>query len=233
MDITDPILFPEASKKWKSFISELVVQGRAEVDHHEEVDPVTMEEIFNLLANVKIALEARGNDDYEEKLMRIPAKYHQQLNYILQWGAQFVLTLWEVRRGGENLENLKKKDFSVIEDNIFDFKYVRKTQSEKEKNQQEGSNSTCHGVIPFINLTDLFNPKNTLLITSHFCLRTGFCLPNQEEIARSSTSMTLLRITCTSQTGRLEKIRCIKCCPSCAVSLTGPDRQTTPSAPLR
>ena len=45
VDITDPILFPEASKKWKSFISELVVQGRAEVDHHEEVDPVTMEDL--------------------------------------------------------------------------------------------------------------------------------------------------------------------------------------------
>ena len=74
------------------------------------------------------------------------------------WGAQLILTLYEVRRGGEGLEELKKKDFDVIEDRIYDFKYIRKVESEKEKNHKEGSNSSCHGVIPFLDLAEGFNP---------------------------------------------------------------------------
>ena len=42
VDITDTILFPNLPNKWKAFVAELVKKKRAEVDHHEEVDPVTM-----------------------------------------------------------------------------------------------------------------------------------------------------------------------------------------------
>ena len=53
VDITDPCLFPEASKKWKAFVAELV-------DHHDKIDPVTVQLIYELMVNVKIALEAIG-----------------------------------------------------------------------------------------------------------------------------------------------------------------------------
>ena len=46
VDVYDPILFPNLPNKWKAFVAELVKKRRAEVDHHEEVDPVTMEAIF-------------------------------------------------------------------------------------------------------------------------------------------------------------------------------------------
>ena len=158
VDVYDPILFPNLPNKWKAFVAELVKKRRAEVDHHEEVDPVTMESIFVMLANVKEAIESRGKKEYEDILSRIPAEYHDKLNYLLMWGAQLILTLYEVRRGGEGLEELKKKDFDVIEDRIYDFKYIRKVESEKEKNHKEGSNSSCHGVIPFLDLAEGFNP---------------------------------------------------------------------------
>ena len=158
VDITDPCLFPQASKKWKAFIAELVANNRSEVDHHEEIDPVTVELIYDLLGNVKVALEARGTKEYEKKLSLIPAKLHDKLNYVMQWGAELCLEMYEIRRGGENLEILKKKDFKIIEDNIFTFKYIRKVVSEKEKNAPEGSNSSCHGVIPYIDMTPSFNP---------------------------------------------------------------------------
>ena len=99
VDITDPILFPNLPNKWKVFVAELVKKKRAEVDHHEEVDPVTMEAIFMMLANVKEAIESRGKNDYEDILRRIPAEYHDKLNYLLMWGAQLILTLYKVRRG--------------------------------------------------------------------------------------------------------------------------------------
>ena len=43
-------------------------------------------------------------------------------------------------------------------DEQFEFNYIRKVVSEAEKNQQGGSNSRCHGVIPFLHLAAGFNP---------------------------------------------------------------------------
>ena len=63
------------------------------MDHHEEVDPVTKEAIFKIMANVKLAIESRGKSDYEDNLRRIPAQYHEKLNYLLMWGAQLILTV--------------------------------------------------------------------------------------------------------------------------------------------
>ena len=33
-----PTIFPEAKKKWKAFVAELVKQNRATTKHHDEVD---------------------------------------------------------------------------------------------------------------------------------------------------------------------------------------------------
>ena len=49
---------------WKTILSETL--------HRPEVDPDTMEAINNLGIAAKEALEARGSDNYEEKLSKIP-----------------------------------------------------------------------------------------------------------------------------------------------------------------
>ena len=125
VDITDPILFPNSSRKLKSFINELVVNNRSETEHHEEIDPITMVGITQLIMDVVDALEARGTERYQEKLAKIPVEWQFKLNRILQDGVQFILTLFEARRGKEGLEFLKKKDFVIFEDSVFDFKYIR------------------------------------------------------------------------------------------------------------
>ena len=125
VDITDASLFPNSSRKWKSFINELVVNNRSETEHHEEIDPITMVGITKLIVDVVDALEARGTERYQEKLAKIPVEWQFKLNRILQDGVQFILTLFEVRRGKEGLEFLKKKDFVIFEDSVFDFKYIR------------------------------------------------------------------------------------------------------------
>ena len=125
VDITDASLFPNSSRKWKSFINELVVNNRSETEHHQEIDPITMVGITKLIVDVVDALEARGTERYQEKLAKIPVEWQFKLNRILQDGVQFILTLFEVRRGKEGLEFLKKKDFVIFEDSVFDFKYIR------------------------------------------------------------------------------------------------------------
>ena len=97
LDITDEKEFPGVGRKWKAFCEKLVKEGRAEMEPHPEVDPVTMEAINKLLLTTKKALELRGTEFYEEALSKIPLALQGKLNYVLQWGAQMQLMLYEVR----------------------------------------------------------------------------------------------------------------------------------------
>ena len=86
VDITDASLFPNSSSKWKSFINELVVNNCSETEHHEEIDPITMVGMNELIVDVVDALAARGTESYQEKLSKIPVEWQGKLNRILQDG---------------------------------------------------------------------------------------------------------------------------------------------------
>ena len=116
VDITDEKLFPQFTKRWKSFLDKLAEEGRADTTHKEEIP----EKIYELLWNVKEALENRGAEDYEAKyLSKIPATHHDQLNKVLQWGAALVLVFYEVWHGKENLDQLKASSMKVMEDKNY------------------------------------------------------------------------------------------------------------------
>ena len=158
VDVTNPLLFPEEATMWKSFLKELVEQNRSETTHHEEVHPATMKKIYQLVVNVWEALKARETDAYSEKLSLVPPEYHAKLHVLLHRGIMLILQMFEVCRGNENMEFLEATSFKIFEDDIFDFQYIRKVNPEAEKNNQGGSNSKCHGVIPCIVVAETFNP---------------------------------------------------------------------------
>ena len=68
----------------------------------------------------------------------------------MQWGAQLLFILFEARRGGENLENMKKTDMAILKDPIKDFKFIRHVRSEADKNHALGTDTKNHGCIPFM-----------------------------------------------------------------------------------
>ena len=158
IDITDNCMFPDNEKKWKALVSEIVAAGRNEIEHHEEVFPETMIAIYKLLGKIVAVMKARGTEDYSRLLATIPLDVHDKLHVVLQWGAIFVLLMFEVRRGVENLEFLEAPDFSEISDKVWDFRYFKNTRSEVEKNSPGGNNTRCHGVIPDLLISDDFNP---------------------------------------------------------------------------
>ena len=158
VDIFDSCTFPDHEKLWRSVEKMLVNEGRSETKHHEEVDPATMRKIYRLLGLVEDLIKSRGTPEYETKLARLPAEHHGNVHKLLQWGAMFILVMFEVRRGNEGMEFLEVKHFKVFEDSVWDFKYMRKVVSEVEKNNQLGSNSQCHGVIPDMLIDGVLNP---------------------------------------------------------------------------
>jgi hypothetical protein len=157
-DVTDACLFPESEKAWKSLQKNIVKQKRGEVQHHREVAPATLIKIYELAKHIKAAIDARGTDEYSDLLKRVDVQHHMKMNYIVQYVAMLVLESYEVRRGCENMENLLVTDFKVFDDELYDFKYVRKVISEAEKQNPLGTNSQCAGVIPFIMLAGEFVP---------------------------------------------------------------------------
>ena len=158
VDICDPCYFPEAVKKWKALMNTIVAAGRYETTHHAEVKPATMLAIYQLLGAVVKALKARGTPEYKDLLDKIPVDLQGKQNRVMQWGAMLVIMMFEVRRGQEGIEYLTIDNFQVFEDDVYEFKYIRKVYAEPEKNNQMGSNTGCHGVIPDIQFTNDFNP---------------------------------------------------------------------------
>ena len=51
----------------------LVSKGRSETKHHNEVEPATTRKIYHLLSLVEDLLNSRGNPEYEDKLVKLPA----------------------------------------------------------------------------------------------------------------------------------------------------------------
>lgn len=158
IDITDNLKFPDNEKKWKALVMEIVAAGRNETTHHEEVFPETMLAIYQLLGKVVAVLMARGTPDYQRLLATIPGDVQGRLHVVLQWGAIFVLQMFQVRRGVENLEFLEAPDFKEISDKLWDFQYIKNTKLEAEKNNPGGNNTRCHGVFPDLLISDNFNP---------------------------------------------------------------------------
>ena len=54
----------------------------------------------------------------DEAVSKGPASFHSKLHTIFK----LMLMLFEVRRGGENMGKLKKKDFAVLEDPVKNLK---------------------------------------------------------------------------------------------------------------
>ena len=81
VDIFDEIKFPILEKKYSVFTELLVAEGRGEVTHKEEIPHTTMEKIIK----------------------KVPEGLHNKLNRVLQYGAQFELHRFNVRRGRENV----------------------------------------------------------------------------------------------------------------------------------
>lgn len=59
--------------------------------------------------------------------------------------AALVLVFYEVRRGKENLDELKVLAMKVIEDENYIFKYINNVLSETDKNHPGGTIVRCNG----------------------------------------------------------------------------------------
>lgn len=145
---------------WAGFCKTLLKEGRAEVEHFQEIPARCLQKISRLLHDCVRVIKARGTADYDEMLVNIPDDFKNQLNRLLQYGAQFELTRFGCRRGRENIADFKKVDIQMQEDPVYDFKYYRVVKAEGDKNHRKTPTSVKDGgVIPFLAMDEEgYNP---------------------------------------------------------------------------
>ena len=157
LDIFDTCVFPSHDKLWRSVDKMLVKVGRSTTTHHEEVRPETMMKIYELLALLVKVLKAGGTDRYDALLAKLPVELHCNYHNFFQWGAMFILNMFEVRRGEEGMTFLEVAHFHEFTDEVWDFKYIRK-MCQRRKKTTPWAPTLCHGVIPDMEFPSGFNP---------------------------------------------------------------------------
>ena len=157
LDIFDTCVFPSHDKLWRSVDKMLVKVGRSTTTHHEEVRPETMMKIYELLALLVKVLKAGGTDRYDALLAKLPVELHCSYHNLFQWGAIFILNMFEVRRGEEGMTFLEVAHFHEFTDEVWDFKYIRK-MCQRRKKTTPWAPTLCHGVIPDMEFPSGFNP---------------------------------------------------------------------------
>lgn len=75
--------------------------GKMKIDHFKSISPDVLDGAYELFAAATAAYNARGREDYQEYLAKIPLEWRDRYHYILQWGPMWFATLLEINRGRE------------------------------------------------------------------------------------------------------------------------------------
>ena len=148
IDITDNGRFPSLQKAFKGLYKKLKENGKGDTAHYEELPEKHLTEIFKLLAAVQGVMAARKNKDreaYEQAKNHLPVSYHENYHMLMQCGAQFILTLYNCRRGRQGISFMTRNHFAkkYVDGQYF---YV-KVQGEKTKNHGSDSEDVGSGGI--------------------------------------------------------------------------------------
>ena len=118
LDFFDHLKFPVFNEVWSGVKQELkrggklrwlyrhfdfhvLNSGKMNIEHHKNLPPEMMEGAMDLFAVCETALATRGTPEYDKWLRKIPVTYRDRYHIILQWGAQWSVTLLEANRGRE------------------------------------------------------------------------------------------------------------------------------------
>ena len=156
LDISSQVQFSELHQVFKGFYKMLKQDGKADTSHHGEIPAHSLQQIQALFKGVYDTMIARGTPEYEEKLSTLPAEYHKNFHYLLQYAAVYIVITYDVRRGREGIADIKVDAFASADQEGL--KFFHKSKGEASKNHaRDDENLENGGIIPFLN-DQHFNP---------------------------------------------------------------------------
>lgn len=132
--------------------------GKNDTTHHPEIDESSMNKIFEFCALVTAVIISRDTLDPSCLKAKLPGsdhfsaeekfKFTENYHTLLQMAVQFILTLFECRRGCEGLDSLTKDHYRLDVDPASNKKFYRKVIGESSKNNsRDDENMENMGII--------------------------------------------------------------------------------------
>ena len=150
VDINNGAVFKSFAQFYSGYVNTLKGEGRADTTHHPEIPATTQRAFHTLFGHLLHVLNARGCDEYEELLQRLPESCRKNYNDLLQKAVMYIVIMFDCRRGQEGLAALNKNFFhKEWDDNTQKFRY-EKSKGEISKNHQKDSEDLSNtGIILF------------------------------------------------------------------------------------
>ena len=121
IDITNSARFPRLAMFYRGLKANLKQVGKGEVSHFRSIDDMSLAKLFKLIGLVYAVFVSRGSPEFHRIRGNLPVSVltafpGAKLSKLLQYCVQFIISLWDVRRGLEGLRILKKDAFSKKKD---------------------------------------------------------------------------------------------------------------------
>ena len=113
-DFNNTTMFSKLEQAINAIRGRIKAAGRAELDHFPEIPSETLNAIFGLCKNLENLLEARKDKNevaYEEALKKIPHEFRNKYHELARINVQFLVGLFDCRRGVEGIQDLRKEHF--------------------------------------------------------------------------------------------------------------------------
>ena len=121
-DLSNKNLYPLIAKASRSLKRKITAAGRGNVDSFEEVPAHILLKIKQHLANLQVIMKARLAQDiqsYYKVLNLLKPGLRNSHHHDISLGAQFIVTLFDVRRGQEGIQTIPKDFYEKTKVSIY------------------------------------------------------------------------------------------------------------------
>ena len=159
VNINDSAVFKNFERFFSGLQKKLKSAGKGDTTHKPEI-PAESQRAFNiLLGQLARVLDARGCDNYEEELQKLPEECQNNYNDLLEKGVMYIIVMYDCRRGLEGLVEMTRDFFTKEWDpNTEMFRYEKKRGESSKNHDKDSEDISNSGVILFCTDEYGFNP---------------------------------------------------------------------------
>ena len=106
VNILDQPTFPRLHMVLKGVYKNIKQQGRGDTKHFPPINKHDLVQIFAFITLITQLIQARGQPEFFDLIGKIPQEYRCEYHRLLQWCVQFIISLFDIRRGREGLCDL-------------------------------------------------------------------------------------------------------------------------------
>jgi hypothetical protein len=101
-----------------------------------EIPADSQQKIFALFGSLLAVWDARGTDDYEDAVAKLPAEFRDSYHDLWQMAVMYIVIMFDVRRGREGVSEIRKDAYEKQTNSVTGLHFFQKVVGELSKNHQ-------------------------------------------------------------------------------------------------